>query len=190
MTLIFYDWEFDAETNPEVIEPISLGAVTDDGQEFYAINRDFHWDSCKSEWLKENVQSQLILPDIAYLELSKDNFKRYLMGWLASSFESLPAGERLKLVGYYADYDHVCLSQRFGTMMQLPPSMPMWTRDLKQWCDDLGNPELPEQGKGEHHALLDARWVRDSYNWLTKNYDHPAWTPRLRKPRLKPSDCF
>ena len=33
----------------------------------------------------------------------------------------------------------------------------MLTKDLKQRCDDLGNPTLPEQPEGEHNALEDAR---------------------------------
>ena len=42
----------------------------------------------------------------------------------------------------------------------------MYTRDLKQLGDSLGNPELPRQDKDEHHALADARWNRDTYVWL------------------------
>src|SRR5258708_4137292 len=63
-----------------------------------------------------------------------------------------------ELWGYYSAYDHVAFCQLFGTMMDLPPNFPMYTRDIKQWCDALGNPNLPEQGKGEHNALADARW--------------------------------
>lgn len=71
--------------------------------------------------------------------------------------------------GYYSAYDHVALCQLFGTMMDLPKGFPMYTRDLKQWCDMLGNPKLPEQGKNEHHALLDAKWNASVYEFL-KNY--------------------
>ena len=49
----------------------------------------------------------------------------------------------------------------------------MYTRDLKQWCDSLGNPRLPEQGKGEHNALADARWNRDAYLFL-QSYRQPV----------------
>lgn len=68
--------------------------------------------------------------------------------------------------GYYADYDWVALCQLFGTMTDLPKGWPMYCRDIKQWCDDLGNPRLPEQGKGEHHALADARWNRSAWEFL------------------------
>lgn len=68
--------------------------------------------------------------------------------------------------GYYADYDWVAFCQLFGTMMDLPKGLPMYCRDIKQWCDELGNPNLPEQGKGEHHALYDARWNKKSWEFL------------------------
>lgn len=67
---------------------------------------------------------------------------------------------------YYADYDWVVFCQLFGTMMDLPKGFPMYCRDIKQLCDELGNPKLPEQGKGEHNALEDARWNRKTYLWL------------------------
>jgi hypothetical protein len=70
---------------------------------------------------------------------------------------------------YYADYDWVAFCQLFGTMMDLPKGFPMYCRDIKQLCDELGNPKLPEQGKGEHNALEDARWNRNAYLWL-RNY--------------------
>lgn len=71
-----------------------------------------------------------------------------------------------ELWGYYSAYDHVALCQLFGTMMSLPKGWPMYTRDIKQWCDALGNPRLPEQGKGEHHALADARWNKTAWAFL------------------------
>jgi hypothetical protein len=58
------------------------------------------------------------------------------------------------------------LSQLFGTMMDLPKGFPMYTMDLKQWCKQLGDPELPAQGKGEHSAILDAKWNRDVWHFL------------------------
>lgn len=39
-------------------------------------------------------------------------------------------------------------------------------RDVKQLCDDLGNPKLPEQVSTEHHALADALWTREAWEFL------------------------
>jgi hypothetical protein len=52
----------------------------------------------------------------------------------------------------------------------------MYTRDLKQWCASIGNPRLPEQDKGEHHALADARWNHAAWQFLlTYNRAHPEY---------------
>lgn len=67
---------------------------------------------------------------------------------------------------YYGSYDWIVFCQLFGTMMDLPKGVPMYTMDLKQWCKQLGDPELPAQGKGEHSAILDARWNRDVWHFL------------------------
>ena len=58
------------------------------------------------------------------------------------------AGEKPEFWGYYASYDWVVLCWLYGTMMWLPDGRPMYCRDIKQLCDSLGNPKLPEQGKG------------------------------------------
>lgn len=42
----------------------------------------------------------------------------------------------------------------------------MYCRDIKQWCDQLGNPKLPEQGDGEHSAIADARWNKIAWEFL------------------------
>jgi hypothetical protein len=61
-----------------------------------------------------------------------------------------------RLWAWYADYDHVVLSQLWGSMIQLPEGMPMFTHDLKQVVDMAGNPAMPKQAEGAHNALHDA----------------------------------
>ena len=75
--------------------------------------------------------------------------------------------------GYYADYDWVVFCWLFGSMMDLPKGWPMYCRDIKQFCDDIGNPRLPEQGKGEHHALSDAKWNKQAYDFLLAKSKEP-----------------
>jgi hypothetical protein len=50
-------------------------------------------------------------------------------------------------------------------MIDLPKGFPMYCRDIKQLCDELGNPEIPKD-RIEHNALDDARWVRKAHLWL------------------------
>ncbi len=84
-----------------------------------------------------------------------------------------PNKSKPEIWAYYADYDWVVFCQLFGTMTDLPKGFPMYCQDLKQWCDMLGGPKLPEQGKGEHNALEDARWNRKAWDFLQQWQDNP-----------------
>ena len=44
---------------------------------------------------------------------------------------------------------------------------PMYCRDIKQLCDSVGNPKLPEQDRSEHNALNDARWNKIAFDFLS-----------------------
>lgn len=146
---IWFDTEFieDGKT----IDLISIGLVRDDGAELYHEN-----GACRlgraSPWVKENV-----IPHLTHAGVGRKMIARDIIEF---------AGPRPEFWGYYADYDWVVLCQLFGTMMDLPKGWPMYCRDIKQLCDSLGNPRLPEQGKGEHHALADARWNRTAWEFL------------------------
>lgn len=148
---IWFDTEFieDGKT----IDLISIGAVREDGAAFYAESSDCDLNKA-SDWVKKNV--------IPGLRGGADLLPRLRIGYEFQDF----AGDDPEFWGYYADYDWVVLCQLFGTMMDLPKGWPMYCRDIKQWCDALGNPKLPEQGKGEHHALADARWNKLVWEFL------------------------
>ena len=159
MRKFFYDTEF--IEYPGCIDLISIGIVGDDGNWFYAISNEFD-ESKASDWVKENVLSKLP-PKTHPAWRSRDSIRDTLMLFLEPSKE-----DPVELWAYYADYDHVALCWLFGTMMDLPEGMPMYTRDIKQLCDSLGNPKLPEQGKGEHNALDDAEWNKEAYQFLER----------------------
>ncbi len=157
----FYDTEFIEDG--KIIDLISIGIIAEDGREYYAISNEF--DASKaSDWVKENVLSKLP---------PKNNFKESLVYKSREQIkqdilEFIKVETDPELWAYYAAYDHVAFCQLFGTMMELPEGYPMYTRDIKQLCDGLGNPPLPEQGKGEHNALDDAKWNKVAYEFLTK----------------------
>lgn len=156
---IWFDTEFieDGRT----IDLISIGAVREDGAIYYAENKDCDLNRA-SDWVKANVYPHL---------------QRHWLPRLTIAREIVEfAGEKPELWGYYADYDWVVLCQLFGTMMDLPKGWPMYCRDIKQLCDSLGNPKLPEQGKGEHHALADAKWNKAAYDFLIARRDGPVPT--------------
>jgi len=162
----FYDTEFieDGKT----IDLVSIGIVCEDGRTYYAISRDFKARKA-SPWVKENVLAKLPpryamwmdsprVREETYQWKSKKQIKEDLLDFFC--------GDKPELWAYYADYDHVVLCQIFGKMMDLPRNMPMFTNDIKQLCNSLGNPKLPEQGKNEHHALADAKWTKQAYEFL------------------------
>ena len=181
MTRYFYDTEFIEDGC--VIDLISIGIVREDGREYYAQHSDFI-SSEANEWVKENVFPHLYLCHGSYGEIANPSYpNEYHFGIGNCGYENCPWRTRLQIRdevlafvnagegepefwGYYSAYDHVALCQLFGKMIDLPNGWPMYTRDLKQWCDDLGNPKLPIQEGPEHNALADARWNRSVYDFL------------------------
>jgi hypothetical protein len=182
---IFYDFEF-AE-NGSIILPISLGLVAEDNNEIYLVNESFD-PADANDWVRDNVLPYLYsveCKDTQTVPFAKMGSVVY--EWLSQYIRD----EDLGLIGYYADYDHVSLCQLWGRMIDLPPKIPMWTRDIKQWASDLGNPQLPETGKegtegNPHHGLVGARWNKSAYRWLVTNFDHPAWSGQY----MQKSSCL
>jgi len=148
---IWFDTEFieDGKT----IDMISIGMVREDGQTFYAESAECDHDLA-SPWVKENV--------LVHLQGGRFDWSRREIAAAIVAF----AGEKPEFWAYYADYDWVVLCQLFGTMMQLPEGWPMYCRDVKQLCDSIGNPKLPEQSTTEHHALADAKWTKEAWEFL------------------------
>ena len=170
----WFDTEFieDGKT----IDLISIGLVSEDGREFYAINSDCDYDKA-SQWVRDNVLVQLKAHTETYLTRSeiRDAVLEFVGEYPIATGATKP-----EFWAYYADYDWVVLCQLFGTMMDLPKGWPMYCRDVKQLCDMLGNPALPTQGKGEHHALADARWTKSAWNFLFAEWERQHdESPRL-----------
>jgi hypothetical protein len=70
--------------------------------------------------------------------------------------------------GYFPAYDWVAFAWLFGGMGEMPFHYPQLCLDIKQWGMSLGDPELPHQVGTRHHALADARWTRDAWNFLAE----------------------
>lgn len=158
----------------KTIDLISIGLVCEDGREYYALNYDCDWHRANN-WVKQNVLSQLPkmpLPQTYATRKAFQSSEAYQQGWRNRSLiadeiiEFCSVDSKPEFWGYYADYDWVVFCQLFGMMMDLPEEFPMYCRDIKQWADQLGNPKLPEQGKDERHALSDARWNKQAWEFL------------------------
>lgn len=161
----FLDFEFieDGRT----IDPISIGMISEDGRLYYA---EFPFEPTKaSDWVKKNVIPQLKGPPwVKPSRMVKDEILKFV------------GSEKPEFWGYYADYDWVCFCQIFGRMIDLPKSFPKYCRDIKQLADDLGNPQLPIQEKGEHNALEDAKWNLKAWKFL-KEKASPSMAEMLDK---------
>lgn len=165
----FIDTEFHEQ--PHTIELISIAVVAEDGREFYCESLDFAQHSeIANEWVKENVFPHLWHTKMG-IAAEWHNHPNVIGGFFRRSV----IGEQLRKFigndtpefwGYYADYDWVVTCWLFGAMVDLPSGWPMYCCDIKQVCDQRGNPKLPETEGNEHHALIDARWNRSTLAWL------------------------
>jgi hypothetical protein len=158
----FFDTEFieDGKT----IDLLSIGIIDENGRRLYLENRGADITNA-SDWVKTNVVAHLdwINPDHPYCGNTRAEIRDLVLEFVGT--------EKPEFWAYYADYDWVVMCQLFGTMMDLPKGWPMYCRDVKQFCDMLGNPKLPTQGKGEHHALADAKWTKDAWHFLFAEWE-------------------
>lgn len=167
----FYDTEFieDGRT----IELISIGIVCEDGREYYAVSEDatkraFAKRIRKHQWLMDNVvptlpkahgDRRLSMPKswlfdyVSPLVRSRQTIARQVVDFILPPRLVGSKAPEVELWADYSAYDHVVLCQLFGTMMDLPEGMPMWTHDLEQAWEAAGRPERPEQTSGQHNAL-------------------------------------
>ena len=187
---IYYDCEFleDGRT----IDLISIGMVAEDGREYYAVNSEALWDRIrKHDWLMRNVVPHLPItgrhsldkyvasspnsyprPSVDMVDIDVTDSRVKPCQVIANEVRDfIQATPDPALWAWYGAYDHVALCQMWGRMIDLPTGVPMHTNDLKQECDRLGNPTLPDQPVGEHNALADARHNKAMADFLIK--EHP-----------------
>lgn len=158
----WFDTEFieDGRT----IDLLSIGIVSEDGREFYC---EFDVDQRRaSPWVKDNV-----IPHLTGRERYSREMAAKMIVQFCNEYPITTGPTKPEFWAYYGAYDWVALCQLFGTMMDLPKGWPMYCRDVKQLCDMLGNPKLPAQGKGEHHALADANWTKQAWHFLFAEWE-------------------
>lgn len=174
------DTEF-IESGPSFpIHPLSIGIVSEDGREFYGVfERTAHELAQADEFVCQNV-----FPALGYTH-GQDGWRydgahkvdvptmdlyappETLEGIREGIEEFIASGDsNPEFWGYYADYDHVVFCQIWGRMVNLPTGFPKFCMDIKQWCQMLGNPRLPEKSPDAHHALVDARWNKKAWTFL------------------------
>lgn len=142
--------------NGSTIELISIGIVSADKREFYAVSNEFNPDAC-NDWVKANV-----LPHLPPKETWKT---RAQIRDEVREFCSA-RGQRPEFWSYCSAYDWVVMCWLFGAMSKLPEGWPWYCNDIRQLQASMGDPELPEQTGVEHDALADARWHKAAYDRL------------------------
>lgn len=154
------DTEFIDGGHEHGIELLSIGIVSEDGREFYAINAEADL-SIASDWVKEHVLPNLNLLKSGYDHNATIEEIKYGLQY----FTNPKNFGKPEFWGYYASYDWVVMCQVFGTMLDVPKGWPHHINDIKQLCDSLGNPKLPKEYDG-HHALQDSRWIKEAHSFL------------------------
>jgi hypothetical protein len=162
MSRFFLDTEFieDGKT----INLLSIALVHESGRFVYFVSSEVDFRDASS-WVKTNVVPNIMRNAVGMH--TRADIKREILSFV----DKYRSGLKPEFWGYYADYDWVAFCQLFGKMIDLPKGWPMYCRDLKQFCDDLGNPKLPKNES--HHALDDAQWIKEQYNHLIEiQYSH------------------
>lgn len=179
----FYDTEFHEDGS--TIDFISIGMVSEDGREFYAVSNEFNTRRvAKNDWLMENVMSTIrhdkfVVADYAGFPLVRDIYvtdDNSMDKWrIAKAIEEFVGDDpNPEFWAWYSAYDHVCLAQLWGKMIDLPSRVPMWTDDIKTLHRMSGFIDLPKQPDGHHNALDDARHNVVRYNYLVRALTGPA----------------
>ena len=156
----------------ETIDLISIAIVAEDGREFYAENQDANLDKA-GPWVRDNV-----LPMLWSREPNKAEVNKWIRdggyGGLLRHQEIqqevlrfvIAPQSRPEFWGMYVASDWVVFYQLWGKLVEMPPGLPRYCRELKQECDRLNNPRLPEKPQMRHHALFDARWNKEVWEFL------------------------
>jgi hypothetical protein len=201
---VFYDAEF--LDDGDRVHLISIGMVDDRGHVLSLVNAEMPWRRVKRHpWLAENAVPHLpTRPDWRGRRDGRLNHASQFVTTKARIAEQVaqflhpgaceaghepidwfytPETEhnipRPELWAWYGAYDHVALAQLFGPMAELPPWIPMYTRDLQQEADRLGvdlEQEVPRR-HDPHEALSDAFWNRDAWRYLNRYTDDRPENP-------------
>ena len=148
--LYFLDTEF-IEAGPQYpLSLVSIGIVDEEGREYYAENREAALHLA-NDWVRANV-----FPHLTWTQ-AKPTRK------ICEELYSFIHGPHPIFWGYYCQYDWVLFCQLFGTMADLPTALPRYCHDLRQRLDALGLANITQPDDMPHHALSDARWIRNAY---------------------------
>lgn len=166
---LWYDTEF-VERGPQLpIQLISIAIVAEDGRQLYLINEECLSNVARHPWLSVNVFPWLpakgAVNEILEWDRDHPDYSQIMAFDMIGQrvLEFIQETPKPELWGYYAAYDHVVLSQLWGSMADHPSGVPMYTNDLMQFWRMCGEqPSWPNQVNA-HHALYDAQWTKEAW---------------------------
>lgn len=149
MSNYYLDTEFIDGSNPELI---SVGIVSDDDREFYAVSNEFHEERAVP-WVQENVLTKLP---------PRSEWKpRQQIAYELKQYVAEGQGP-IQFWGWFCAYDWVLVCGLFGGMLPVPFGWPNLCYDLRTVLNVLGRGDmfLPTKPLNAHNALADAKWHR------------------------------
>ena len=144
------------------IELISIGIVSEEGDEFYRVSSEFDEEDC-NDFVKGEVLPNLVLEGKPE-GLDSGSERRGLGGIREDVMRFLGGDAEPEFWGYYCDYDWVVFCWLFGRMVDLPSNFPKYCLDLKQLLHSVD--VSAKQTEDRHNALFDARWVKSTHEHL------------------------
>lgn len=147
-----------------VVDLVSLGLVAADGREFYAISTEFN--PLEANQFVRTTVLPLLEPRNHAAWMSRSRMKDELVAFIGSDIP------RFWCWGS-APWDWIAMAQLFPVAERVPDGWRYTAYDVSLLAESAGfvlNPvdaRLPSPPINVHHALADARWVRDLYCALT-----------------------
>lgn len=148
---IWFDTEF--LDHFQTMDFVSLGAVREDGSEFYA---EANFDITRAnDWVLKNVVPFLTGP-VMPLPAIAEEFKTF-------------CGPTPEFWAYYGAWDWMLVCRLMGGFLKLPNTWPGYTNDINTIAVLAGKKDIwhgfgvQEQQGVRHHALADARWTKQAY---------------------------
>lgn len=149
----------------KTIDLISIGIVSADDREYYAISTEFD-PSRANQWVVDNVLNGLPpRTDSAWKD--RDSIKSEILNFCDPDKYGTPV-----FWGEWCSYDWVVFCQIFGTMMDLPRDYPKHCNDIIQVCEQQLHlpssalPPTPLETEGNHNALNGAKSVKERCIWF------------------------
>ena len=163
---VYLDTEF-IPADPSTGGLIGIGLTDDQGRDYYAVSSEFNWAEVRQHpWLGKHVWPHLPLNQIGLLDPFHPDVKplKQIRADITRYFADHPPAH---LYAWYGGQDIGRLHSLWDNdWSKMPEDIPQWFHELQSLAWLAGDPQLPEQDSGEHHALADAKHNRRIHEFL------------------------